>query len=219
MSIYKRSIVFSLLVTLLALGISYCLVGNQNGYCSWCQDICIGVLASGFLLIGTSIIGYQREKKKLFAEYHWKLSELKHYSLELQTIPDGDVEAYYEKYKQINILLKNYFAMLEIAFFCSKSKKAQKLIEINNKLYPLVGVTNKALVKYREFICGKRRNNGERIYSEKSFLNDIRDVEKVLNNYDNSGMILAIWVEQKEKEYGKTVYNYKENRETPSSSI
>lgn len=186
------------------------LIYSETPLCIWAENMCIGFFASGLLMTCSSIIGYVNEEERLLREYHWKLSELKEYAMELESIPEkgSSIDTYYYAAKELNILLTNYFAMVDTDFFFISRKKIQKVLEIQTKLQPLKRATASALIKMCKYRCEKMTDTGDRYYSVSELRKDIQGFTKMVDNYDDSGKMLAIWLESKEQEYGEIVFKY-----------
>ncbi len=203
--IYKKTIVYSFLTSMGALIVAT-LINKDTREVELIKDIFIGVFSSSILIVLTSVIGYLTEEEKLIREYLWKISELKYCSIELQTIPEyghSDVELYemyYDKYKQMNQILTNYFAIVDVDFFFHRRKKTQIILELQYKLRPLVKITNKAVESLRVYINGKCNENGERYYTKELFLRDIGDVAAKINNFEGADKSLTLWIIEKEAE-------------------
>ena len=210
LSIYKRTTLLSIIISSIALCVSLLLAYEKSPICVWVENICIGVFASGLLLVFSSILGYFREEKHLLREYHWKISALKECAVELVTIPKNEISnnEFYNAIRNLNTLLTDYFAIIDTDFWCYKRKEIQKLLEIHTKLEPLKHMTSNAFLKLCEYRCGKLNDEGDRNYSFESFKKDIQSFIDAVDNFSDSGMKLAIWLETKEREYGEVVFKY-----------
>jgi hypothetical protein len=213
MSINKTACIVAFIVTILGLIISLVILPFQDtmAFYQWLENVCVGVFASGLLMLFSSFIGYRKEEMHTFREYHWKLSELKKAAVALETLPahERDIDNYIDATLNLNNILRNYFAIVDIDFaLCNRRKKVQKLYEIHQQLEKINTLSGNALLKMYEFRCGKLNDEGARNYSFKQFKHDIQDFINAIDNYNESGLMLAIWLEKKELEYGEVVFGY-----------
>jgi hypothetical protein len=181
----------------------------------WLENVCVGAFASGLLMIFSSLIGYRKEEMRTFREYHWKLSELKKAAVALETLPfyESDINNYIDATFNLNNILMNYFATVDIDFmFYNQRKKVRKLYEIHKQLEKINTLSGNALQKMYEFRCGVLNEEGVRNYSFKTFKHDIQDFINALDNYNESGLMLAVWIEKQEREYGEVIFGYDRER-------
>ena len=89
MSIYKKTIIISGIISLISLIVSL-VTYHETLVFRWLNSISIGFFSSGILLFASSLIGYCREEKHLLHEYHWRISDLKYVAIELHTIPKDE---------------------------------------------------------------------------------------------------------------------------------
>jgi hypothetical protein len=213
MSINKNACIVSVTATLFGLIASLVILPFIDilSFYQWLENVCVGVFASGLLMIFSSLIGYRKEEMRTFREYHWKLSELKKAAVALETLPadENDIDNYIDATFNLNNILISYFATVDIDFmFYNQRKKVQKLYEIHKQLELIKTLSGNALLKMYEFRCGTLNDEGVRKYSFKEFKHDIQDFINALDNYNESGFMLAIWIEKKEQEYGEVIFGY-----------
>ena len=217
MSIYRRTVYISAIVSVLSLVLSIlCSFVLSNPFTVWLNTILTGLFSSGILVCISSLVGYFIEEEKTLHQYHWKISELKYAAIELQTFPDSEKNwtANYEKISRINYILKNYFAILDKDFIFHKRKRIQKLLEIDINLYPLVKLTDRAMECLRVYLNEKTDDMGNRCYGHDEFIGDMHDIAKQIDNYNDSGKMLAMWLVDKEREYGDVVFNLKNEEDS-----
>ena len=198
----------SIIISSISLVVSLLFICDKRPICIWIENICIGVFASGILMTFSSVVGYIKEEKHLLREYHWKLSELKECAVELVTIPvkESTIYDYYCSTRTLNKLLNDYFSVIDTDFWCHKRNKIQKILEIHTKLEQLKHLSSDAMLKMCEYRCGTLNSAGEKNYPFYTFKEDIKSFINAIDNYDDSGMMLPIWLETKEREYGEVVF-------------
>lgn len=208
MSIYKKSTIISAIVTVVTLVLSLLFTFCDNKIGVWLENVCIGVFASGLLMLFSSGIGYLVEEQKCLREYCWKIKELKDKIINLQTLPENTstINEYYDAIMAVNSLLRSYFAIIDNDFFFDGREKIQKLYEIQYKLEPFNKMSSDAAICIGQYRTRHVDKNGNRTYPKNKFNEDIQDFMNTLDNFDNSGMPLACWLEEKEKEYSILIW-------------
>ena len=64
MAVYKKTIIVSQAITCVSLVLSLGAVQYKEGYGLWFENVCIGIFASGLLMLFSSIMGYFIEEKR-----------------------------------------------------------------------------------------------------------------------------------------------------------
>ena len=211
MSIYKKSIKMSLGVTVLSFFVSLIMVSNSNKYGIWIENICVGIFASGLLMLFSSGIGYFMEEEKTLREYCWRIKELKDKVLNLQTLSGTarTTDDYFQAVLNINSLLRSYFAVVDIDFFFRKRRKIQKIYEIHSKLEPFNRESSNAALYMGQYRTQNIAENGKRTYPQEKYIEDIRDFCNMIDNFQDTGEPLVIWLHHKEEEYSKLIFSNK----------
>lgn len=204
MKVYKYTFEVSLLISILSFTLSLLFCFSDSSIGTWFENILIGVFASGLLLIGSSLIGYLVEERKICVEYYWKLLSLKSKALVLSTIPieKNTSEEYYSAIAQINELLLSYFALVDLDFIFGRWRgKIQKLLEIHSFLFEYKNLIGSAEIHFREYMACTKNANGVRNYSKESFREDIRPFSRATDNFKESGHPFVIYLDMKIQEY------------------
>jgi hypothetical protein len=213
MSTNKYAFIASVVITVVSFCVSIAILPCQENtvFFQWLENASIGLFASGILMLFSSGIGYRKEEEHTFREYHWKLSELKKISAALETLPVGEsnIDDYIEATFNLDGILTEYFAVVDIDFMFKHRKKVQKLYEIHNQLKPLKTFSGNALLKMCEYRCRTLNDEGIRYYPFNNFKDDIQDFINSVDNYNESGLKLSIWIEKKEREYGEEIFGYR----------
>lgn len=118
---------------------------------------------------------------------------------------------YYEATAQLNSLLIEYFAVVDLDFWFTKRKKVKVLYDIHSQLGKAKPIVSNAIIRmcmYRAKIV----KDGERKYPFDEFKRDIADFISMLDNFAGSGKQMGPWVEEKEQEYWDIVFAKKEGR-------
>lgn len=206
--IYKCSILvfdFTTIMTLIVLLRINC----ENDYCSSIENVTIGIFASSILMLASSIISYCVQEATSIREFYWRLIELKGLAHELATVPINNKSIYrsYESIKAIDLLLTEYYATLDLDYICYRRKKIQKILEIHFKLEKLKHETEKAKMRYGEYI-NAIESIPQKNYSFEEFKEDIRSFTELVDNYEGEGL-LVIWLQNRCEELGELVFSTK----------
>lgn len=206
MKVYKLTFLINFGVSLFFLIISWVLYDSSNDTKMWFSNISGGIFASAILLVGTSVIGYLVEEKRLCLEYYWKLVSLRSKVLILSTLPveKSSFEDYYNAISQVNELLVGYFAMFEQDFvFFKRRKKIQKILEIHNMLYEFKNLSINAELYFRQYMAGTRNCKGQKNYEFTNFKNDIKEFTSFIDDYEGTGQYFILYFDKKIEEYNK----------------
>lgn len=201
---YKYTFEVSLLISILSFIFSLLLCSSNSNIGKWFENILIGIFASGLLLVGSSLIGYLVEERKICIEYYWKLLSLKSKVLVLSTIPieKNTSKEYYDTIEQINELLLGYYALVDQDFiFWRWRGKIQKLLEIHAFLFDYGNLVGSAEIHFREYIACTKNESGFRNYPKEKFLEDIRSFSRATDNFKDSGHPFVVYLDLKIQEY------------------
>ena len=204
MKVYKYTFEVSLFISILSFILSLLFCSSNSNIGKWFENILIGIFASGLLLVGSSLIGYLVEERKICVEYYWKLLSLKSKALVLSTIPieKNTSEEYYNAIAQINDLLIGYFALIDHDFlFWRWRGKIQKLLEIHAFLFEYKNLTQSAEIHFREYIACTKNEKGLRNYSKEKFREDVRPFSNATDNFKDSGHPFVVYLDSKIREY------------------
>lgn len=204
LKVYKYTFEVSLLISILSFIFSLIFCSSNTNIGKWFENILIGIFASGLLLVGSALIGYLVEERKICIEYYWKLLSLKSKVLVLSTIPieKNTSEEYYDAIEQINELLLGYFALVDHDFiFWRWRGKIQKLLEIHAFLFEYKNLAESAEIHFREYIARTKNESGIRNYPKEKFLEDIRSFSRAADNFKDSGHPFVVYLDLKIQEY------------------
>lgn len=209
MSIYKKTTEISFIITITSLFISFINISKQGVYVVWVNNICFGLLSSGFLTFFSSLVGYLIEEKKTSMEFCWKVKELKDKVLNLQTLYKTNMDSYIGALMDVNTLLREYFAIWDNDFFFRRRKKIQKMYEIHNLLQLANEKTSDMVLCAAKYRAKCVDEEGSLRYTVKQFKDDIKEDEEILFDYYGTGMPLFSWLQEKEKEYSEILFGKK----------
>jgi len=204
MGIYKKTMVISGLVVLATI----CFLALSNGNLGDCvENIAIGLLSSGLLLMFSSAIGYYEEEKRNCKEYYWHLIALRNRGLVLSTIPinKGTYKDYWEALTIINELLEKYFAIFDQDFIFIGRKKIQKILEIHNELCRFKNLSIDAELYIRQYMSGKTDEKGNKIYTKENLMSDIKEFSMAVDDFMGDGKYFVMYLDEKIRELQKII--------------
>lgn len=196
MGVHKKTTVISGLVSFIAI----CFLILSNGSFGDCiENIAIGLLSSGLLLMFSSAIGYYEEEKKNCKEYYWHLIALRNRGLVLSTIPihKGTYKDYWEALTNVNEILENYFTIFDQDFIFIRRKKIQKILEIHNELCRFKNLSIDAELHIRQYMNDKTDENGNKVYTKENLMSNIKEFSMAVNDFTGDGKYFVMYLDEK----------------------
>lgn len=204
MGIHKKTMTISGVVVLAAI----CFLVLLNGNLGDCiENIAIGLLSSGLLLMFSSLIGYYEEEKKNCKEYYWHLIALRNRGLVLSSIPihKGTYKDYWEALTNINEILEKYFAIFDQDFIFIGRKKIQKILEIHNELCRFKNLSIDAELYIRQYMNDKTDENGNKVYTKENLMNNIKEFSMAVDDFMGDGKYFVMYLDEKIRELQKVM--------------
>lgn len=204
MGVHKKTTVISGMTFI----ISICILTLSNGSLGNCiENIAIGLLSSGFLLMFSSAIGYYEKEKKNCKEYYWHLITLRNRGLVLSTISvyKGTYKDYWEALTNVNEILEKYFAIFDQDFIFIRRKKIQKILEIHNELCRFKNLSIDAELHIRQYMNDKTDENGKKVYTKENLMSNIKEFSMAVNDFMGDGKYFVMYLDEKIRELQKII--------------